>query len=93
MVYYLCLVCFGVFNTKGVITMKLSKSDLRIVTHIEIDGSKTQKQIINELNLPVRTVRYGLRKLLRCDLLYKLPNWTDLRSVLYKRTILSIKEF
>jgi predicted transcriptional regulator len=41
------------------------------------------EEIVNELNLSVRTVRYGLKLLIEAKKITKIPDFGDLRSFYY----------
>ena len=47
-------------------------------------GRKTQKEVIQTLNLPIRSVRYCIRRLTERQLIVKYPNLRDMRSVYYQ---------
>lgn len=70
----------------------LSESAIRIADYLEVNGQKTQKQVIQEMSLSVRTVRYGVRRLKENGLVRSIPNMMDLRSVYYERTELLIPD-
>jgi DNA-binding MarR family transcriptional regulator len=61
----------------------LPEASLEIMEFLRSTGSKTQREIIDELKLPVRTVRYSIRRLLEKSYLTKQPNLHDMRSVYY----------
>ena len=58
-------------------------SALDIMEFLRTSGSKTQREIIVELKLPIRTVRYSIRRLLEKSYIIKQPNLHDMRSVYY----------
>lgn len=51
-----------------------------ILTYLRKEGYKTQKELIKELNIPYRSVRYTVRKLRQQGLLKNIPNLGNLRS-------------
>ena len=62
---------------------KLPESGKPIVQLLEKEGPLTQKEIISRLNIPTRTIRYGIRRLMEKGFIRKLPNLKDMRSVYY----------
>ena len=56
---------------------------LRILEYLQQYGLRTQREIMNELNLPSRTVRYAIRRLLEKNFIIKQPNLEDMRSMYY----------
>jgi len=64
-------------------TSKLPDSAIPLLRFLEDNGQKTQREIIKALNLPTRTVRYAIRRLLERELIRKQPNLFDMRSVFY----------
>ncbi len=61
----------------------LPPQSLQVLEYLRNMGSRTQREIIEELNLPTRTVRYSIRRLLEKDFIVKQPNLNDMRSVYY----------
>jgi len=72
-------------NYKEVVCMvkKLPESGRPIVRLLEKEGPLTQRDIIARLNIPTRTIRYGIRRLMEKGYIKKLPNLRDMRSVYY----------
>ena len=62
---------------------KLPDAAIPLLRYLQDSGKKTQRQLINSLNLPTRTVRYSIRRLLERGLIKKVPNLKDMRSVYY----------
>ena len=62
---------------------RLPESGKPIVQLLEKEGPLTQKAIIDRLSIPVRTIRYGIRRLMEKGYIKKLPNLRDMRSVYY----------
>ncbi|MCY3414087.1 MAG: MarR family transcriptional regulator [Candidatus Heimdallarchaeota archaeon] len=62
---------------------KLPDSAIPILRYLENHGQKTQRELIQNLNLPTRTVRYSIRRLIERGLIKKMPNLRDMRSVFY----------
>lgn len=63
--------------------IRLPIKAIPLLRYLEEHGPKTQKELIEILNLPVRTVRYSIRRLLERGLIRKVPNLKDMRSVFY----------
>ena len=61
----------------------LPVESFNVLEYLNITGSSTQKEIMKELKLPTRIVRSSIRKLLERDLITKMPNLNDMRSVYY----------
>lgn len=62
----------------------LPRSALTIFQVLQVRGALKSEVISQETNLSARTVRYGLKKLLDCKVVVKLPDFTDLRSSYYQ---------
>ncbi|MHA2170582.1 MAG: winged helix DNA-binding protein [Candidatus Kariarchaeaceae archaeon] len=62
---------------------KLPEKAIPLLRYLEVNGPKTQRELIDTLNLPTRTVRYSIRRLLERGLIRKVPNLKDMRSVFY----------
>lgn len=62
---------------------KLPDAAVPLLRYLEANGKKTQRELISNLNLPTRTVRYSIRRLLERGLIKKVPNLKDMRSVFY----------
>ncbi|MCY3414091.1 MAG: MarR family transcriptional regulator [Candidatus Heimdallarchaeota archaeon] len=62
---------------------KLPEAAIPLLRYLEANGKKTQRELIQNLNLPTRTVRYSIRRLLERGLIKKVPNLKDMRSVFY----------
>ncbi|RMG21445.1 MAG: MarR family transcriptional regulator [Methanobacteriota archaeon] len=63
---------------------KLPANAIIMLRFLHDHGRKTQKEIINTLNLPIRSVRYCIRRLMERGLIVKYPNLKDMRSVFYQ---------
>lgn len=64
--------------------VKLPEAAIPLLRYLQDNGSKSQKDLIEALGLPIRTVRYSIRRLLEKKLIDKVPNLSDMRSVYYK---------
>jgi DNA-binding MarR family transcriptional regulator len=62
---------------------KLPQNAIIMLRFLHDHGKKTQKEIIQTLNLPIRSVRYCIRRLQERELIVKYPNLRDMRSVFY----------
>ncbi len=63
--------------------VKLPEKAIPLLQFLEVNGPKTQRDLIDTLSLPTRTVRYSIRRLLERGLIKKVPNLKDMRSVFY----------
>ncbi|MHA2252961.1 MAG: winged helix DNA-binding protein [Candidatus Kariarchaeaceae archaeon] len=63
--------------------VKLPEKAIPLLKFLEVNGPKTQRDLIDTLSLPTRTVRYSIRRLLERGLIKKVPNLKDMRSVFY----------
>lgn len=64
-------------------TSRLPESSYVLLRYLQDQGRKTQKQLIEELGLPTRKLRYAIRRLLERGLIKKVPNLKDMRSIYY----------
>lgn len=64
-------------------TVRLPEKAIPLLRYLEDNGPRTQRELIEALDLPTRTVRYSIRRLLERDLIRKVPNLKDMRSVFY----------
>lgn len=71
---------------------KLPNNAIIMLRFLHDSGRQTQKQIIQNLNLPIRSVRYCIRRLMERQLIVKYPNLRDMRSVYYQISTDSIGE-
>ena len=62
---------------------RLPEKSIPLLRFLEQNGPKTQRELIDTLDLPTRTVRYSIRRLLERGLILKIPNLRDMRSVYY----------
>lgn len=63
--------------------IRLPEKSIPLLRFLEEHGPRTQRDLIESLNLPTRTVRYSIRRLLERGLIKKVPNLRDMRSVYY----------
>ncbi|MHA1867243.1 MAG: winged helix-turn-helix transcriptional regulator [Candidatus Heimdallarchaeaceae archaeon] len=62
---------------------EISVSGKRLIQLLEEKGPLTQKQLIIESEIPARTARYALKRLIEMGLIIKRNNLADMRSVYY----------
>ena len=65
--------------------MKLTKSQMIVLDILRTDGKDgvTPKQLLNRVTFAPRTVRYALRKLLKKELIKRVPCLQDMRQWIY----------
>lgn len=63
---------------------KLPKSSKRLIAVLAESGQLTQKQLINKVKMPAKTVRYALKRLDESNLIVSIPNLQDMRSMFYQ---------
>ena len=63
---------------------KLPANAIVMLRFLHDQGRKTQKEIIQTLDLPIRSVRYCIKRLQERQLIIKYPNLKDMRSVFYQ---------
>jgi DNA-binding MarR family transcriptional regulator len=61
----------------------LPKSALVVLDHISAEGPLAPREISRRFDVPLRTVTFALKKLMKLDLLRKVPNFTDMRKPQY----------
>ncbi|MHA2027007.1 MAG: MarR family transcriptional regulator [Candidatus Thorarchaeota archaeon] len=66
-------------------TSKLTKSQSIVLTLLRKEGKDgiTPKQLLGEVQFAPRTVRYALRKLLKKNLIRRIPCLQDMRQWIY----------
>jgi len=62
---------------------KLPNSSKKILLILSEYGNLTQKELIQTVNMPAKTVRYALRRLAEEGLIVTMPNLGDMRSCYY----------
>lgn len=62
---------------------KLPKSSKKLILALSEYGSLTQKQLIANVKMPAKTVRYALKKLSEQNLITSQHNLEDMRSMFY----------
>jgi len=62
---------------------ELPSSGKKILSILEKHGPLTQKELIKASEIPARTARYALRRLIEMGLIVKRCNLSDMRSVYY----------
>ena len=56
----------------------------KILDYLLLYTHKTQRELIQELAIPTRTIRYSLRRLKERELIKEVPNLKDFRDNFYK---------
>ena len=66
-------------------TMKLTKSQMIVLDILRSSGKNgvTPKQLLDKVSFAPRTVRYALRKLLKKQLIKRVPCLQDMRQWIY----------
>jgi len=64
-------------------TTRLPKSSKRLVATLAERGQLTQKELIQAVKMPAKTVRYALKRLNEAKLIVATPNLQDMRSMFY----------
>ena len=62
----------------------LPKSALVVLDHIAAEGPLAPREISRKFNVPLRTVSFALKKLMKLNLLLKTPNFMDMRKPQYR---------
>ncbi len=62
---------------------EISVSGQKLIEILEEKGPLTQKELIIKSEVPARTARYALKRLLELGLIVKRSNLADMRSVYY----------
>jgi len=62
----------------------LPKSALVVLDHVAAEGPIAPREISRRFNVPLRTVTFALKKLMKLDLLRKTPNLLDMRKPQYR---------
>jgi DNA-binding MarR family transcriptional regulator len=65
------------------ISSELPPSALMVLDHIASDGPMAPREISRRYDVPLRTVTFALKKLMKLKLLRKVPNLLDMRRPLY----------
>lgn len=63
---------------------KLPKSSKRLIAILADKGMMTQKELIQAVGMPAKTVRYALKRLSEVRLIVATPNLADMRSMFYQ---------
>jgi len=70
----------------------LPKSALLVLDHLTEHGPMAPRDLSRESKMPLRTVTFALKKLVRHRLLRKVPNLMDMRKPLYHANVERIRE-
>ena len=71
---------------------QLPKSALVVLDHITADGPLAPREISRKFDVPLRTVTFALKKLMKLDLLRKTANLADMRKPQYRTNQEKIRE-
>ncbi len=61
----------------------LPESAYHLLTYLRDKGATTQRELIEQLELPLRTIRYALRRLKEKGYIISKANLDDMRSIKY----------
>ena len=61
----------------------LPKSALVVLDHLQSEGPLAPREISRKFDVPLRTVTFALKKLMKLDLLKRVPNLSDMRKPQY----------
>lgn len=70
----------------------LPKSALVVLDHIAAEGPIAPREISRRFDVPLRTVTFALKKLMKLDLLKRVPNLLDMRKPQYHTNDQRIRE-
>lgn len=61
----------------------LPESAFHLLTYLRDKGATTQRELIEQLEMPLRTIRYALRRLKEKSYIISKANLDDMRSIKY----------
>ena len=70
----------------------LPKSALVVLDHIAAEGPLAPREISRKFDVPLRTVTFALKKLMKLDLLRRTANLADMRKPQYRTNHDKIRE-
>ena len=70
----------------------LPKSALVVLDHITAEGPIAPRDLSRKIDVPLRTVSFALKKLMKLDLLRKTPNLMDMRKPQYRTNHERVRE-
>jgi DNA-binding MarR family transcriptional regulator len=70
----------------------LPKSALVVLDHVSAEGPIAPREISRKFEVPLRTVTFALKKLMKLDLLRKTANFTDMRKPQYQANLQRVQE-
>ncbi len=70
----------------------LPKSALVVLDHIAAEGPIAPREISRQFDVPLRTVTFALKKLMKLDLLKRVPNLLDMRKPQYHMNDQRVRE-
>jgi len=62
----------------------LPEQSILLLKYLRDSGSASQKELIDNLNLPLRTIRYAIRRLKEEQFIISKPDLLDMRSLKYE---------
>ena len=62
----------------------LPDQSVLLLQYLQDAGSASQKELIDHLNLPLRSIRYAIRRLKEEQLILSKPDLLDMRSLKYE---------
>ncbi len=70
----------------------IPRSALILLDHLRENGPMAPRDIAKKAKIPLRTVTFAIQKLLKIQLLRKVPNLMDMRKPLYHPNLERIRE-
>lgn len=70
----------------------LPKSALVVLDHVSAEGPIAPREISRKFKVPLRTVTFALKKLMKLDLLKKTANLADMRKPQYHANLQRVQE-
>lgn len=64
--------------------MGMTRSERTVLSILTVRGRTLSSELASHTNLAIRTVGFAVRKLLRKNLIRKIPNLNDMRTVFYE---------
>ncbi len=74
------------------LSSNLPKSALVVLDHITAEGPIAPRDLSRKIDVPLRTVSFALKKLMKLDLLRKTPNLMDMRKPQYRTNHERVRE-
>ena len=64
--------------------MNMTRSERTVLSILTVRGRTLSSEVANYTNLAPRTVNFAVRRLLKKNLIRKIPNLLDMRTVFYE---------